>query len=124
MENNMKKHIQLLGIFHLVLSGLALFFALMVFAILFGIGWISQDETALGVLTSIGVIIATFMTLVSVPGIIAGIGLLKFQYWARILALIVGCLELLNFPLGTALGVYTLWVLLNDEAIALLARTD
>jgi hypothetical protein len=120
----MKKHIQLLGIFHLVLSGMALFFALMVFAILFGIGWISQDETALGVLTTIGVLVATFMTLVSVPGIIAGIGLLKFQYWARILALIVGCLELLNFPLGTALGVYTLWVLLNDEAIALLAHTD
>ena len=37
------------------------------------------------------------------------------QPWARIVAIILGVLALFHFPLGTALGVYTLWVLLADE---------
>jgi len=41
--------------------------------------------------------------------------------WARIVAIIVGCLNLLHVPFGTALGVYTLWVLLNDESRDLLS---
>jgi hypothetical protein len=41
---------------------------------------------------------------------------LKYQQWGRILALVLAVLNLLAFPIGTALGSYTLWVLLNDEA--------
>jgi hypothetical protein len=36
--------------------------------------------------------------------------------------LILGALNLFNIPFGTALGLYTFWVLLNDEAGALFAR--
>ncbi len=49
-------------------------------------------------------------------GIIAGVGLLQSQPWARILTLVVGFISLLNVPIGTALGVYTLWVLLAPNA--------
>lgn len=42
----------------------------------------------------------------------AGIGLLRRASWARLLAIIVAFLSLIKLPLGTALGVYTLWVLL------------
>jgi len=47
-----------------------------------------------------------------VLGIIAGWGLLDRQSWARILAIVLGVISLLSFPFGTAIGVYTLWVLL------------
>ncbi len=46
---------------------------------------------------------------------LAGVGLLTKQAWARILALVVGCVSLLNVPLGTALGIYTIWVLLGEN---------
>lgn len=46
---------------------------------------------------------------------IAGIGLLTKQPWARILALVMGCISLLNIPFGTALGIYTIWVLLGEN---------
>jgi hypothetical protein len=46
---------------------------------------------------------------------IVGIGLLTRQSWARIAAIIVGALNLWNFPFGTALGFYTLWVLTSAE---------
>src|SRR5690348_14834146 len=39
-------------------------------------------------------------------------GLFERRPWARILALVLGILALLRFPFGTALGIYTLWVLL------------
>jgi hypothetical protein len=41
--------------------------------------------------------------------------------WARIIAIVVGCLNLIHVPFGTALGVYTLWVLLKDESRSLLS---
>ena len=47
-----------------------------------------------------------------VLGIIAGWGLLERRPWARMLAIVIGCLFLIDMPFGTALGIYTLWVLL------------
>jgi len=58
-------------------------------------------------------------------GFIAGWGLLQRQEWARTVALVVGFIALLNVPIGTALGIYTLWVLLptrSDEEYTALAQ--
>jgi hypothetical protein len=52
----------------------------------------------------------------AIAGIIAGWGLMAHQSWARMLALVLGCLSLIHFPLGTALGIYTLWVLVSQDA--------
>jgi len=48
--------------------------------------------------------------IIIIPSIVGGIGLLYNKQWAFILLVIEGCLSLLSFPIGTALGVYTLWV--------------
>jgi len=57
------------------------------------------------------------------PGIIvefvAGSYLLEFKAWARILAIILGVINLLFFPIGTALGIYTLVIMFNEETKAL-----
>lgn len=52
----------------------------------------------------------------SAAGFIAGWGLLQREPWARVLALIVGFLSLFNVPVGTGLGIYTLWVLLPTQS--------
>lgn len=52
----------------------------------------------------------------SVLGVITGWGLLERQPWARMLAIVVACLSLIHIPFGTALAVYTLWVLLPAES--------
>jgi len=49
-------------------------------------------------------------------GFFAGWGLLQHEEWARIFALVVGFIALLSVPLGTALGIYTLWVLLPSQS--------
>jgi hypothetical protein len=49
-------------------------------------------------------------------GFFAGWGLLQKEDWARTVALVVGFVALLNVPIGTALGIYTLWVLLPSQS--------
>jgi len=71
------------------------------------------------ILGIIGCLIFVFVMLVSIPGLIAGVGLLKLRPWARILGIVISAVNILNFPFGTALGVYGLWVLLSTETIAL-----
>ena len=47
---------------------------------------------------------------------VAGWGLYKRERWGRTFAVVMAFLNLLSFPFGTALGIYTLVVLLPGEA--------
>ena len=60
--------------------------------------------------------IGTAFLITGVLGVIAGWGLLERQPWARTLALVLAFLNLFHFPLGTALGAYTFWVLMPAES--------
>ena len=55
-------------------------------------------------------IIWSIILLFSVPSIIGGIAILQGKSWALTLLLVMGCFKLFSFPIGTALGVYTIWV--------------
>src|SRR5579875_233965 len=55
---------------------------------------------------------SALLLLQTVLAILAGWGLLEHQSWGRMVAIIAAILALLHIPLGTALGIYTLWVLL------------
>ena len=59
------------------------------------------------------------MLTLSVPSIIAGVGLLKRRSWARILTIVLSVLNLINIPFGTLLGIYGLWVLLSQNTAPL-----
>jgi hypothetical protein len=124
----MDKHIQVLGILHIVYSSIALLSGAIVFLLFFGTGvFVSrlddvQTANVPAILFTVGSAIALILVIVSIPGIIGGIGLLKRKEWARILVLVVGFLDLLHIPLGTLLGIYTIWALMNDEAIKLFTR--
>jgi hypothetical protein len=63
-------------------------------------------------LGAIGLLISGF----AIAGAIAGWGLMARCPWARMLAIVLGCISLLHFPFGTALGIYTLWVLVPGDA--------
>ena len=54
--------------------------------------------------------------------VIVGVPLGQRKPWARIVALMLGSVDLLLLPYGTALGVYTLWVLLSESGKGLFAQ--
>ncbi len=120
---NIEQHVKILGWLHIILSGLMIPIAIFVFLILAGTGVFSGDADAAVILPIIGVAVSGFLIVLAIPGILGGWGLLKRKSWARLVALIIGCLNLLSFPFGTALGVYTLWVLLQDGASDYFAQT-
>lgn len=115
----MAQHVRILGWLFIIYSAVFDVIAVVVLAILTGAGAISGDRQAFYITSAVGVGIAVILLILSIPGIIAGMGLLKYQQWARILALILAVLHILSFPLGTALAVYTFWVLLNVQTTPL-----
>lgn len=117
----MEKHVTVVGVLRIGLGVLGLFAALIVFAAVVGGGLISGDREAMRITAIVGPVIAFFLVLVSLPGIIGGIGLLKYKSWARILVMILAVFDLFNIPIGTALGIYTFWVLMRDETAQLFA---
>jgi len=118
----MDTHVKVLGWLHIVLGMLGLLAAGLVVFFVAGGGLISGDETAIRITMIVAAVIGGLLVLLSLPGIITGIGLLGFRPWARVLAIVLGVLNLPGFPLGTIVGVYTLYVLLDDETSRLFAR--
>ncbi len=60
--------------------------------------------------------VAALFGLLSIPSIIAGWGLSKHKSWSRVLTIILAVLSLPHIPVGTALGVYALVVMFNDDS--------
>lgn len=115
----MEKHIQILAILHIALGLILLLVGIGVFLVLAGAGAVSGDADAFLITGFVGSMIALILLVLALPEIIAGFGLLRRRNWARILSLVLGAVQLFNFPFGTALGIYTFWVLLNEEATPL-----
>jgi hypothetical protein len=113
----MQKHVTAVAALHIGFGILGIVVGLVILALLSGIGMLVHDHEAQFILWIIGVSVASFLIIISVPGVIAGIGLLKFKNWARILTLVISAIDLLNIPFGTALGVYSIWVLVQEETI-------
>jgi hypothetical protein len=112
----MEQHIRILAILYIVFGILGLVGAVLVLFAGLGAGFASDDPDAALAGGMCGTIIAVFIAVISLPNLIAGIGLRNRRQWARILTIILSILNLFNFPLGTALGVYGLWALLNEQS--------
>jgi hypothetical protein len=113
-----ERNVDLLGIFWIVYSAFALLggAAVMIVAqVIFGPN--SEFKSGAppflhGFMMGLGL----FLLVKALAGIAAGVGLRQRADWARVLSIVLGFFELLHVPLGTALGIYTIWVLLSPNA--------
>jgi hypothetical protein len=110
-----QQHRQALGIFWVLYGSLllvALLFVEVAFrTVVMGGLLVGVPPLASHILAQRMPVIVILAILISALELTAGIGLLLSKPWARVLAIAAGCLALLKVPFGTALGVYTLWVL-------------
>jgi hypothetical protein len=125
----MMTHVKVLGVLYILLSALGLCAALFLMLALGAATGIvastadpSDAAIALPIIGISGTALVAFLLLVSVPGLITGIGLLKLRPWSRILGIALSAINLIHIPLGTLLGIYGLWVLLNKDTERLLAQ--
>jgi hypothetical protein len=73
---------------------------------------------AAGMTAAAFTVLALIAIVWGVAHVIVGVPLRRHRPWARVAALMLGAVDLLLLPYGTALGAYTLWVLLNEKAKA------
>jgi len=117
-----EKHITIVAALQIGWSILGLVLGLFLLILLGTLGAISGEEEALVILPLIGLLLGGTLIILSALGILGGFGLLKYRNWARMLILVLSALDLLNFPLGTALAVYTIWVLVQGETARLFGQ--
>lgn len=119
----MQKHVTILAVLHIAYSGIVLIAAAIAFIAIVGGGLLSGDAQAIGITAGVGILVSLILLVVAAPGLIGGFGLLNKKSWARILVLIIGCINLLSFPVGTALGIYSIWVLVQPETKFILSSS-
>ncbi len=115
----MKRHVTILGLIYIVFGGINLLLAIAIIIVFTQLRLIIPEPGIASITAIISTLVVCATIVVSLPGIIGGIGLLKHQSWARVLVLILGIINLFNFPIGSALGIYTIWALERDETIRL-----
>lgn len=123
----MQQHIKILSVLFIIFGVLSLIAAIAIFALGAGTAAtiLSQDDSNEGRVAAAwggGCITfaAVMCAILAVPNFLTGWGLAKHKSWARIMAIVLGVLSLPSVPIGTAIGVYALVVMFNDEAKALL----
>lgn len=97
----MKQHVSFVGALHVAF------------------GFLENEPIAEKVLSLLGNTISLIIVFFSSLGVIGGIGLFSYKPWARILVMIVSAINCLNIPIGTAKGIYSIWVLMQKETLDL-----
>ena len=122
----MAGHLRILAALRIVMGALGLgagVLALLFFGGLAGLVGITDQSggarIAVPILGGIGGLAFLLATVLALPSLIAGIGLLRLRPWSRILTIVLSVIDLFQVPIGTALGFYGLWILLSAEAEAL-----
>jgi hypothetical protein len=117
----MDTHVKVVGALNVVLGAFGLVIAAAMMLIFGGATWLAgaaagpDAATAVPILGLTGAALSTFLLMLSLPALVTGIGLLQRRSWARIAGIVISLLNLFNFPFGTLLGVYGLWVLFAKD---------
>lgn len=112
-------HNKILGILHLVYGGLMGLLILAVFIFMVVVGTFAADSRGesmpAGFLALEMIVLAGLLLFQVTPSFLAGYALLKQKRWAKTIGIIAAVMAGLNFPLGSALCVYTLWFLFGES---------
>ena len=118
----MSTHVDFAGILFIVWGAVTVLIGLSTLAL--GIGAVSLMRSGSrggGGQLAAGLTAAAFTTLAviaiiwGVAHMAVGVPLRRRKSWARLVALMLGSVDLMLLPYGTALGIYAMWVLLNEE---------
>jgi hypothetical protein len=132
-ERTNTEHLNLLSIFYFVFGGLSLFgaFILLIYILIFGLIFSNHTiqesiqsqsggevvGSVFGIISVVFIVIFIFILTVGILQIIAGFKLRKKR--SKGLIMLVAILELLSFPLGTTLGVFTIIIISRSSVAAM-----
>jgi hypothetical protein len=121
----MEQHVKIIGVLDIVFGilGIIAGFGLLVMFMVGGAGISSTGQEGAGsagaALAGIGLIGGLFVIAISGFEVYVGTQLRQYKSWARVVQIIIAVLMLPGFPVGTALGIYYLWAMLNKDTVDL-----
>ncbi len=116
----MEGHVKAVAVLWIIYGALGMLLTFVLFGTLFGISFIPDlGHDAPVILRTVAIGLGIFFAILTLPELIAGFGMHNFREWGRILGLVLAFLNLISFPLGTALSVYTLVILLRPDTVQL-----
>lgn len=127
----MSSHVDLVGILFVIWGALTALVGLSTLALGLGaLALVTSVSRGGGGQLAAGLTAAAFTTLAVIAigwglaHVTVGLPLRRHRPWARLSAVALGTADLLLPPYGTALGIYALWALLNDESKRLFEIAD
>jgi hypothetical protein len=125
----MAGHVDLLGILYAIWGALSVLLGLALISL--GLGAVAiftaggldpQSEVTAGITAVIFCLAGVVALVWGVLHVWDGLSLRQHRPWARLLGLLLAVFNLFSFPFGTALGMYALWVMVNDHTRVLFGR--
>jgi len=127
----MERHVRIVGLLYVFCGALLVLLGLVMLLIFGGAGLTGATADSVEVspfvfplVGAVGGMLFIVLVALSIPAITAGAGLLKRRRWARILAIPLSGVFLLWVPVGTAVGIYSLWVLLSKRTEAMFVSEE
>lgn len=112
----LERHKGILGTLFVVFSLIQLVIVLGI-TIFFGefLPVVVDDQQALLIISIVRYAIVTITAVITLPALIAGIGLLYKKNWALTLAFVIGIISLPAFPIWTFIGIYTIVIFISAQ---------
>ena len=117
-QGRVARHIKTLAVLWMIVAAFWLIpaFGILIAGSMVGVFAPMQNEIGRTLGPFVLHLVGSVFLIIAAGGFAVGWGLLQRRPWARIIAIVLGFIALLHPPLATALGIYTLWVLLPADA--------
>jgi hypothetical protein len=117
LPGRVARHARTLGVLWMIYSALHLVGGLVLFIVANTVfGPVGPEHQAPPFIRPLLTMIGVLLLATGIIGIASGYGVMQRLPWARITILVLAFLALFSFPFGTALGIYSIWVLLSSDA--------
>ena len=120
-------HVRIAAILHIVMGAIALLVLLVVGAIVAAVGTFGMslglERDAAALVGGVGLLLVALFAAIVIAEIVGGAMLLRGSELGRAMTIVFSALSLLNIPIGTAIGAYSLWALLRTVPPAAPAQT-
>ncbi len=111
----MEKHLPIVAWLHIAHGAILLTVGVFLFLLMTGAGLATYERPAILATGLLSIFLLSMFVIFGLPHIIGGIALKNGQPWAKTLVIVMSFMALPAFPVGTAIGVYSLWVLFNED---------
>ena len=109
-------HIKLLSALHIAWSLLLLAGGIFAFVVL-GLGGVAAEEEVEVFILFTAMVVIAILFLMGAVGVVGAFGLIQRRNWGRFMVMVVSALWLLKVPAGTALGIYSFYVLTREDIV-------